>query len=197
MNITYGYDVTLKSIDDDKNRTPDKKDRSLLDVVDQRIHDLEEEQAKIERIYERFSQFLHANAVHPNHDNEVHYFQFFIGEEQMKRDEGSRNEAVIKGLEEITKRYQDNMNTFKKRWANDEDFRKAENALLSIEEMFGELGQLHRLPINGKLFRDLLSMIKRMAEQTVRRREKLLEWLDKIPTNEIMNTLKGTTSTAF
>lgn len=193
MNITYEYDVILKSIDDNNNRTP----KDLVQNVDRRIRELKEEQAEIERIYERFSQFLHANAIHPDHDNEVHYFRFFIREERMKQDEGTRNEAVIQGLEEITKRYQDNINAFKTRWANDEDFRKTKNVLPSNEEMFSELGKLHRLPINGQLFRDLPLTIKAMAEKAVRRTEKLIEWPDNIPSTEIMNTLERIMSTSF
>jgi hypothetical protein len=189
MNMTYEYDTNLVRSNSDKK----KKDQTLLNVIDQHINDLEKEEAEIEDIFNKMSKFLHVNAILPLNDDSVQYLRFFIREEQMKNEEGIRNNAVFDGLSTIIMNYVDNMDAFKKTLTNGNDSNNAKD-IQNVEAVYALFGNLRRLSINGDLFRHSVDLIDRNTNEAVRRTEKSVRLPEKAAKSTLMRTLEDIVS---
>jgi hypothetical protein len=189
MNMTYEYDTNLVSFKSDKK----KEDQTLLNVIDQHINDLQKEQAEIEDILNKMSKFLHVNAILPLNDDNVQYLRFFIREEQMKHEAGTRNNAVFDGLSTIITNYEDNMDAFKKTLTNRNASSNAKD-IPNAADVYALFGNLRRLSINKELFRHSVDLIDRSANEAVRQTEKSVRLPEKAAKSTLMCTLKDIVS---
>ncbi|CAF1543843.1 unnamed protein product, partial [Rotaria sordida] len=66
-------------------------------------------------------------------------------EEQMKKNSGCENNAIIQDFEQMIKDYTEEINLFKQTVKNEKD-------ALKSEDIFPLVGSVYRLPVNGKKF---------------------------------------------
>ena len=134
MNITYEHTSDLEPINAEKK----KNDPTLESIIDQRIKDLQNEQAEIVNIFIRLSKFLHVNAIVPFNDESVQYLRHMIRIERMKNDRGIRNNDVTEGLSNIIIAYDNAMDTFKKKLTDEKDVPDVEGVFI----LFGGLASI-------------------------------------------------------
>jgi hypothetical protein len=183
MNITYEYVTNLERLNGEKN----KKDQTLVNVIDQRINDLRKEQEEIEDIFIKLSKFLHVNAILPFNDESIQYLRFLIRIERMKNEAGIRNNDVVEGLSKIIMTYEDSMDAFKKNLTNEKDVPNA-------EVVYTLFGNLRRLSINANRFRDSVNLIDQSASKAVKRTEKSVKLPEKAAQSTLMRTLEDIVS---
>jgi hypothetical protein len=191
MHNTYDYhkNITYININNNKSEKTNDQSQSLMSAVDKRIKDLQKEQANVEDIYQKLSKFLYVNAIHPVNDDILYYLQLFSQEEQMKHKVGIDNDDVITGLVEITTKYTNNMDIFKKVLSNGKDSIN-ETDMLKTEDVFPLVGSLYRLPINGQQIREQINVLKNIEDIAVHRMEKYVKLPEKAASSNIMQKLK-------
>lgn len=174
-HITYEYiaDRTHLKTHAVNNATNPDRHLSISDIP-QHINALRGEREQIQNVYRKLAEFLHANALIPFNDAVVEYLQYFIQEEQAKKNCNADNQQIIESLEKTREEFQSFIeliqNTLQNRdkdeWQNRSDIQPSEVATL--------IQSLYDLPITGTEMREQVSSIKLGQEVVKNRHERLV-----------------------
>jgi hypothetical protein len=175
QHITYEYQTNLTHL----------SAHSSLSDIDKRISDLREEKAKMEDVYKKLSKFLHANAILPINDDIIEYLRHFIREQEM-----NKNPDVVRGLEQMMKDYEDEINLFKQTIKNDKNSSNATD-VLQPDQIFPLVGTLFRLPINGPKIREQVDGLRITQQNISAQREIFVELPAKANSSLVMLQFKG------
>ncbi|CAF3898573.1 unnamed protein product [Rotaria sp. Silwood2] len=185
MYITYEYQTNLRYLNINDNSNKNKDDHSFLQFVQDRIDNLQSEQAIINDVYMKLLKFLYINAIHPCNDDIVEYLKLFIREEEIKRNKGIQNDYVIDNLTKIMTKYKNSIDVLKRNLAKQDSV--DEKDVLKAEEVFIQVGSLYHLSINGQQLRDQVNILKVVEEQGVKQREKRIRLPAKAAMSRMMH----------
>ena len=166
MHITYRYETDLKHIDL-QSMGADPKPAAIMELVQRRKNDLQNEEKEIRRICVTLWSFIAANSIVPFNDDLVDYMQLFLDEEKSKGRSG--NPDIIHNLQRVIDEYKAELSLYTRSTSstNDREFVDPRK----IDEIFTLVGQLFRLPINGQFIREQVEGIKRGKLHYVDRNE--------------------------
>ncbi|CAG8599674.1 5397_t:CDS:2 [Gigaspora rosea] len=135
--------------------------QNLIDALQENINQLKEQQNTIGEIITQFTQFLMQNAIAAFNDAYVEYLDYIIHLEREKANASENN--VLKGLEEIKRKYNEKVNIIKNMIENNE----SSSCSLSSEDILRLEKQLYLLPNIGRYLRD----VKKAEEKAFKYRE--------------------------
>ncbi|CAG8842798.1 15335_t:CDS:2, partial [Gigaspora margarita] len=115
-----------------------------------KIDQLKERQNTLDKIIIQFTQFLMQNAIAVFNDTYAEYLDYIIHLERENVKNTSNNE-ILKGLEEIKSKYDENVKIIKTKIENND----ASSSLLSSEDIFNLEQQLYSLPDIGQYLQDI------------------------------------------
>ena len=158
--------------------------------IDKRISDLKEEATKIRDVYKKLVEFVHANSLLSINKDTVEYLQYFIREEQMKRDAGDRNVQVKKGLQNMVDELIEHQKMFEDAF---KEQKKSGNTrdVLKPENVFGLVSTLYQLPITGKQIREQIDGIILSQEMSGSKRENFIQLPATAAWSKVMTNLKN------
>ncbi len=168
------------------------KELSLRDI-DKRISDLREEQAKIQDVYRKLAEFLHANSILPINDDIVEYLRYFIREEQMKQSAGAYNTEIIAGLEKMMTEFTNDMELLRKILNEQKESGDIRN-IIEPEKIFDLVGTLYQLPITGQQIQRQVEGIKISQERYGTQREIFVKLPGKAASSKVMVQMRKITS---
>ncbi|CAF4614315.1 unnamed protein product, partial [Rotaria sp. Silwood2] len=182
MHISYEYETYITYVEIDNSNL-----QSVLINIDKRINDLRQEEQSILKVCNKLSQFLKQNSITPYNDDILEYIRYFVREEEMKKSAGSNNEDVIQGLKNMIKEYELEQKLF------DANFTRTTTSTASnfihnergVEDIFGLVSKLYKLPINGSSIRQQVEELK--AKQWVVNEKR--EHFVKVPINANSSTI--------
>jgi hypothetical protein len=149
--------------------------QSLIDAIEKHIKDLKAEEEAIMKVCAQLTQFLSVNALSPLNDDILEYIQHFIREEQLKKNAGAQNDAVIVGLQSLLANYRREMNILQqsKKISQISLTTNSSNLTNGVqpEDIFILVGTLYRLPINGAKIRAQVDELKRVQQKFNQNRE--------------------------
>ncbi|RIB14169.1 hypothetical protein C2G38_2096597, partial [Gigaspora rosea] len=137
------------------------KKQNHIEELQEKINQLKEQQNTIGEIITQFTQFLMQNAIAAFNDAYVEYLDYIIHLEREKANASENN--VLKGLEEIKRKYNEKVNIIKNMIENNE----SSSCSLSSEDILRLEKQLYLLPNIGRYLRD----VKKAEEKAFKYRE--------------------------
>ena len=186
-HITYEYDTNRTHLSANSNP------QSFLQIIDKRIDDLRSEQTQIQDAYKKLIEFLHTSSLIPVNNDVAEYLQYFIREEQMKKDAGTQNQAVINGLEKIRSDFISETEQLKK--AIDEQKKAGgPREVIEPEKIFDLVDAIYALPITGRQIKEQVEGIKLGKEDYDTKREIQVKLPNKAAQSKVMIHAKRVTS---
>ncbi|UJR14421.1 hypothetical protein I4U23_001418 [Adineta vaga] len=187
MHVMYEVRKFMTDIDISSSKTV----QSPLEAIQKRIQDLENEQVEIIKVCTQLTQFLRVNALNPINDDIIEYIQHFIREEQTKRNAGAQNDDVINGLERLLADYKHEMDIIQKGMRiKQTTLSSTSTNTMTSEEIFGLVGKLYRLPINGRKIRAQVDELKRVQQKFNQSREQAVSLPQKAASSSVMVDLE-------
>ena len=162
--------------------------QSPLEAIEQRIKDLRAEEDAIIKVCTQLTQFLRVNALNPVNDDILEYIQHFIREEQTKKNNGALNNDIIDGLEKLSADYKREMEILQKAMQNTQPTNSSD--IVKHEEIFGLVGKLYHLPINGAKIRAQVNEMKNIQQRFSRNREQTVNLPPEADSSSVMADLK-------
>lgn len=188
-HITYEHRTNQTHINSNRSRYSRMNEQTSLADIDQRISDLREEAEKIQLVYRKLARFLDANSILPINNDIVEYLQYFIREEQMKRNGGAQNAGIIAGLANTMEEFKNNMERLKKTIDEEKQSGNTNNDI-QPEDIFKLVESLYNLPITGEQIRQQIQGIKICKEKNSNQREKLIALPGKAAQSQMMKRMK-------
>ncbi|CAF4262453.1 unnamed protein product [Rotaria sordida] len=191
MHISYEYETFITFVNIDNTNS-----QSVLTSIDKHIAALREEENSILEVCGKLSQFLKKNSITPYNDEILGYIRYFISEEEMKRDAGAKNEDVIQGLKNMIRQYENEQKLFNavpNENTSSMDLKIIHNEY-ELEDIFGLVGKLYKLPINGSSIQQQVKELKENQWVANEKREHFVEVPFHANSSTIMQQLKNIVS---
>ncbi|CAF1368304.1 unnamed protein product [Rotaria sordida] len=191
MHISYEYETFITFVNIDNTNS-----QSVLTSIDKHIAALREEENSILEVCGKLSQFLKKNSITPYNDEILGYIRYFISEEEMKRDAGAKNEDVIQGLKNMIQQYENEQKLFNavpNENTSSMDLKIIHNEY-ELEDIFGLVGKLYKLPINGSSIQQQVKELKENQWTANEKREHFVEVPFHANSSTIMQQLKNIVS---
>ncbi|KAF0530837.1 p-loop containing nucleoside triphosphate hydrolase [Gigaspora margarita] len=153
--VFYESTSEYSKVDNIENKiSENKKDQNNrkdhIRILQEKIDQLKERQNTVDEIIIQFTQFLMQNAIAVFNDTYAEYLDYIIHLERENVNNTSNNE-ILKGLEEIKSKYDENVKIIKTKIENNE----ASSSPLSSEDIFNLEQQLYSLPDISQYLQDI------------------------------------------
>lgn len=126
--------------------------------IDRRIQNLRHEANHIQSVYKKLTEFLHANAMLPFNDAVVDYLDYFIKEENTKRNFDVDNQQVINNLQKMKADFEKHIHLIRNA-VKTKDLDKSNRSHIQPEEAANLIRSLYDLSIMGTQLEDQVRSI--------------------------------------
>ena len=162
--------------------------------IDQRIEALRGEEKEILQICHQLSQFVQQNSLTPYNDEIMEYIRYFIQEEETKKAAGAQNQEVIQGLRRMIEKYENEQRLHGRVSAASNT--NEQNSFV-VEDVFGLVARLYKLPIHGRSIKEQVEGLKRLQSRGVEEKESLVQMPFNANPSKTMTQLKQIVSPTY